>query len=289
MMKKFLLIFASSILLAACGGAGTGTGTNSAGGDTTTKAAEVKVGDTVVFKFSKQGYVEGKVEKIDGSRFEIKYGTSTAKVDSVDAHPLPKAGEKASVQAGDVVVARDREAYWPGGIVKNVSPDIIEVEVIDGGKQISVPHEKVIKVSPASAAEFKKYSTEVGFMKDAKSKRPKAPAGYKPKAGERVVAEWSAAAWWVGEIISVGTDKAKIKWPASFPDSELAFDKIVPYPKADSTALPKQGDFVLVRPGDDKGQWTYAQVATVSGPTVEVKLADGRTQSIKADQYLALN
>jgi hypothetical protein len=208
-MKKLLLIVAAGILAAACGGAGSGT--NTGGGDSTAKAADIKVGDTVVFKFSKQGYVEGKVEKIEGSRFEIKYGTSTEKVESVDVHPLPKAGEKVSVQAGDVVVARERDAYWPGSIVKNVSPDVIEVEVIDGGRQLSVPHEKVIKVSPAAAAEFKKYSAEVGFMKDAKSKRPKAPAGYKPKQGERVVAEWSAGAWWVGEVISVSNDKAKIK------------------------------------------------------------------------------
>jgi hypothetical protein len=287
-MKKFWLIIAASILLAACGGAGTGT--NSAGGDAPAKAADVKVGDTVVFKFSQQGYVEGKVEKIEGSRYEIKYGTSTDKVDSVDAHPLPKAGEKASVQAGDVVVVREREAYWPGSIVKNVSPDIIEVEVIENGRQLSVPHEKVIKVSPAAAAEFKRYSTEVGFMKEAKSKRPKAPAGYKPKPGERVVAEWSAGAWWVGEIINVSNDKAKIKWPASFPDSELAFDKVMPYPKAETAkTLPKQGDFVLVRPADDRGQWHYAQVTSVTGDTAEVKLGDGKTRSVKADQYLALN
>jgi exosome complex RNA-binding protein Csl4 len=62
------------------------------------------------------------------------------------------------------------------------------------------------------------------------------------------------------------------------------------YPKAEtSTTLPKQGDFVLVRPADDKGQWYYAQVTSVSGQTAEAKLADGKTRSIKADEYLALN
>lgn len=285
-MRKLWLIVGASLLFVACGGAGT----KPADGEAASKEAVPKVGDTVVYKFSKQGYVEGKVEKIEGSRYEIKYGTSTNKVESVDVHALPKAGEKASIQAGDVVVTRVRDAYWPGSIVKSVSPDVIEIEVIENGNSMSVPHEKVIKVSPSSAAEFKKYAGEVGFMKDAKSKRPKAPAGYRPKPGERVVAEWSAGAWWVGEVVSVSGDKAKLKWPASFPESELAFDKVMPYPKAaTSTTLPKQGDFVLVRPADDKGQWHYAQVTSVSGQTAEVKLADGKTRPVKADEYLALN
>lgn len=286
-MKKLWLIVAASLLLAACGG---GAGTNTASSEAGSGAASPKVGDTVVYKFSQQGYVEGKVEKIEGSRYEIKYGTSTNKVDSVDVHALPKAGEKANIQAGDVVVARVRDAYWPGSIVKSVSPDVIEIEVIENGSSISVPHEKVIKVSPSAAAEFKKYATQVGFIKEAKSKRPNAPAGYKPKAGERVVAEWSAGAWWVGEVVSVSGDKAKLKWPASFPESELAFDKVMPYPKAEtSTTLPKQGDFVLVRPADDKGQWHYAQVTSVSAQSAEAKLADGKTRPVKADQYLLLN
>ena len=283
-MKQLWLIAAVSLLVAACGGAGTKNGSE------TSSAPAPKVGDTVVFKFSRQGYVEGKVDKIEGSRYEIKYGTSTSKVESTDVHALPKAGEKVSVQAGDVVVARARESYWPGGVVKSVSPDVIEVEVIENGNTISAPHERVIKVSPASAAEFKKYAGEVGFLKNARAKRPKAPAGYKPKQGERVVAEWSANAWWVGEVTNVSGDKAKIKWFASFPESELPMEKIMPYPKAETaTTLPKQDDFVLVKPADDKSQWHYAQVTSVGGQTAEVKLADGKTRSIKADEYIALN
>jgi len=251
-------------------------------------ATAPKVGDTVVYKFSRQGYVEGKVEKIE-ARYEIRHGTSTNTVESIYVHALPKAGEKMELQAGDVVVARARDSYWAGSIVKSVSPDLIEVEVIDNGNMMHVPHERVIKVSPASAAEFKKYAEEVGFLKTAKAKRPQAPAGYNPKPGERVVAEWTTDAWWVGEIVSVSSDKVEIKWP-SFPKSELQLEKIMPYPKAETaTALPKQGDFVLVKPADDKSQWHYAQVTSVSGQTAEVKFADGKTRSIEADEYIALN
>lgn len=288
-MKSLWLLIAASLLFAACGGDGAKSVEPEAENKETTAATAPKVGDTVVYKFSRQGYVEGKVEKIEGSRYEIKYGTSTQKVESVDVHALPKAGEKVNVQAGDVVVARLRESYWPGGIVKSVSPDVIEVEVIENGNMMSSPHEKIIKVSPSSAAEFKTYAEEKGFLKDAQSKRPKAPAGYKPKPGERVVAEWSANAWWVGEVVSVTGEKVKLKWPASFPESELTLEKIVPFPKSAATVLPKEGDFVLVRPADDKSQWQYAQVTGASGQSAEAKFANGKTRSIKADEYIALN
>jgi len=284
-MNRLSLMLATSLLMLECGGTGTKPVANES-----PAAAAPKVGDTVVYKFSKQGYVEGKVEKIEGSRYEIKYGTSTNKVESIDVHALPKAGEKISVQAGDVVVARVRDNYWAGSIVKSVSPDVIEVEVIENGNVMSVPHEKAIKVSPASAAEFKKYASEVGFLKDAKAKHPQAPAGYKPKPGERVVAEWTTNAWWPGEVISVSGQKVKMKWFASFPESELSLEKIMPYPMQGTTrSLPKQGDFVLVKPADDRSQWPYAQVTGVSGQTADVKLADGKTRSIKSDEYIALN
>jgi hypothetical protein len=286
-MKHLCLVVLAGLVLTACGG----TGTKQAGGsEPTSAAAAPKVGDTVVYKFSRQGYVEGKVEKIEGSRYEIKYGTSNNKIESIDVHALPKAGDKLDVKAGDVVVARVRDEYWAGSIVKSVTADTLELEVIENGNQLTVPHEKAIKVSPASAAEFKKYADEVGFLRNAKAKRPQAPAGYKPKVGERVVAEWSANAWWVGEVVTVSGEKVKLKWLATFPESELSLEKVMPYPTAaTATLMPKQGDFVLVKPGDDKSSWSYAQVTSVSGQSAEVKQADGKTRTIKAGDYIALS
>lgn len=288
-MKRLFFVIVASLLLMACSGTDSKEAGNKNEGEASS-AASLKVGDTVVFKFSRQGYVEGTIDRIEGARYTVKYGTSSRDVESIDVHALPKAGEKVNVQSGDVVVAREREKYWPGGIVKNVSPDVIEVELIENGNILKVPHEKVIKVSPSSAAEFKTYAEEVAFTKSAKAKRPTPPAGYKPKTGERVVAEWSASAWWVGEITSVSGDKAKIKWLATFPESELTTDKIMPYPKAaTATFLPKESDFVLVKPADDKSQWQYAQVTSASAQSADVKFADGKTRSIKADEYIALN
>src|SRR5687768_7345621 len=115
-MKKLWLPLVAGVLLTACGG-GDGTKPDGAKPPETAAAnpaAGLKIGDTAVHKSSKQGYVEGKIQKIDGARYEIKYGESLHKVESADVHPLPKPGEKVSVQPGDYVVVHQREAYWPG-------------------------------------------------------------------------------------------------------------------------------------------------------------------------------
>src|SRR6185295_7435655 len=153
-MRKLLILGLIS-LLTACSQAGKGGGTEaekSAGA-----GAKPVVGDTAVFKFSRQGYVEGKVQSIDGTRYKLLYGASTQTVDAVDVYALPKSGAKADVKPGDIVVAYRREAYWPGAEVKSINGDVIEVQTIAEGDTLNVPHEKIVKINSAAAAEFKQY------------------------------------------------------------------------------------------------------------------------------------
>ncbi|MEO6390744.1 MAG: DUF4537 domain-containing protein [Pyrinomonadaceae bacterium] len=291
-MKITLLVALLAFGMLACGSSKTANDGSTSSGDPKpgTTSTKPKVGDTAVYKFSPQGYVEGKVEKIDGSRYEFKYGTSIEKVDADDVHPLPAAGAKADVKAGDIVVARDRDRdnYWAGSVVKNVTPDLIEVENIDNGKVSSVSHEKVIKVSPASAAEFKKYGEVKAFEKMATSKALVVPPGYKPKVGEKVVARWEASSWYPGVVKSVTGTDAMIDWP-SFPDSKVSIDRVAPFPKAEGATMPKVDDFILVRPASETSSWSFARVVSVSGQTMEVKFADGKSSSLKAGDFIALS
>ena len=199
MMKLCLAIIVLSSLTA-CSFAGKSATSHSA--TTEQSAKKLAVGDSAVFKFSRQGYVEGKVQSIDGTRYKMMYGQSTQTVDAVDVYPLPQAGAKVDVKPGDIVVAHRRDAYWPGAEVKSVNGDVIEVQVISDGDILNVPHEKVIKINSAAAAEFKQYAQEVAFLKAAKTGRPHPPADYKPKAGQRVVAEWTDKTWYIGNVVS---------------------------------------------------------------------------------------
>ena len=127
--------------MSACGAAGL-IPTGGATGD------KPKVGDTVVYKTGQASYNEGKIEKIEGVKTEIRARDSIAKPDLTDVYTLPKAGSKTDVKAGDLVVAFSNETYWVGGEVKNVTNSVVEVEKATGGK-LNVAPDKIIKVSPS--------------------------------------------------------------------------------------------------------------------------------------------
>lgn len=284
MMKLCLAIIVLSSLTA-CNFAGKSATSHDATKEQSAK--KLAVGDSAVFKFSRQGYVEGKIQSIDGTRFKMLYGQSTQTADAVDVYPLPQTGAKVDVKPGDIVVAYRRDAYWPGAEVKSASNDVIEVQVVSDGDTLNVPNEKVIKVNPAAAAEFKQYAQEVAFLKAAKGGRPHPPADFKPKAGERVVAEWTDKTWYVGDVVSASSRKAKIKWPASFPESELILEKVLPYPAR--AASPKANDFLIVKQDSEKQSFAYGQVTSVNGGSVEVKLADGKTRTVKQGDFYVVN
>lgn len=285
-MKKLYVVI---VLLCGLTGCSMASKTESAeSGSTAAKAAQpLAVGDSAVFKFSRQGYVEGKIQSIDGTRYKILYGQSTQTVDAMDAYALPKTGAKAEVKPGDIVVAYRRDSYWPGAEVKSVNGDVIEVQVIADGDTLNVPNEKIVKINAAAAAEFKQYGQEVAFLKAAKDGRPHAPAGYQPKAGERVVAEWTDKTWYIGDVVTASSRKAKIKWPASFPQSELVLEKVLPYPAPNAT--PNVNDFLVVKPERETSAFVYGQVTSVNGGTVAVKLADGKTRTVKQGDFYLLN
>lgn len=281
-MKKLCLILSLLAAITACsGGKNTETEKSNAAG------AKPAVGETAVFKFSRQGYVEGKVQSIDGTRYKLMYGQSAQTVDAVDVYALPKSGAKVDVKPGDIVVAHRRDAYWPGAEVKSVSGDVIEVQIIAEGDTVNVPHEKVIKINSAAVAEFKQYGQEVAFLKAAKNGRPHPPADYKPKAGQRVVAEWTDKTWYIGNVVNASSSKAIIKWPTSFPQSQLTLDKVLPYPAP--AASPKTSDFVIVKQDSENQSFAYAQVTSVNGNSVDVKLADGKTRTVKQGDFYIVN
>jgi hypothetical protein len=179
--------------------------------------------------------------------------------------------------------------YWAAADVLSVKGDVIEVKGIFYGTTANLSPDKIIIVRPAAVAEFQKFKTEKEFSATAKQARPHSPAGYKPKMGDHVVAEWNGGSWWAGDITAVAGEKAKIKWE-TFSETEVTFDRIVPYPKAeDAKTLPIANGFVLVKPETGNSQWNYAQVTAVNNDSWVVKFPDGKTRSIKAGEFIPLN
>lgn len=285
-MTKIWLICMANLLLAACGN----LQMNNSGNTASVEIEKHKVGDTVAFSVSREGFGEGKVESIDGSRYNIKYGQSNVTKEASDVYALPKPGAKPTLKTGDVAVAKMEDGvYWAGVEITGVNGDVIEVKEFWRNRTASLSPDKFIMVRRAAIAEFQKLKTENEFSAKAKQAKPRPPAEYKPKVGDRVVAEWATNAWWEGEIAGISGAKAKIKW-GSFPESEIVFDKIMPYPTPEnSMTMPAANSYVLVKSASDPRRWEYAQVTAINGNSGDVKFANGKTQPIKADEFIALN
>lgn len=287
-MNKLWLIILTGVFSMACGASG-GISPNGAT-TTTTTAAETKpkAGEAAIFKVSREGFGEGTIEGVTGAQYVIRYGDSTVAKEESDVYALPKGGAAAGVKAGDMVAAKIESGgkYWAGAEVVSANGEVIEVRDLYRGTTANLAPDKIVAVRPAAAADLQKLKAEYDFKRRANAARPRSDAAWKPKTGERVVAEWSPNSWWNGTIGAIKDGKAVIKWGSSFKDSELGVDRLVPYPKADAGALPAADSYVLVKPDSDNGQWFYAQVTGGAG---EVKFPDGKTRTVKPGEFIALN
>ena len=246
-----------------------------------------KVGDTVLFKTGPIIYSEGKVEKIEGTKFEIRAGDAIAKPDASDVYVLPKAGSKTDAKVGDFVVAFNYQTYWEGGEVKGVTDSLVEVEKASGGK-LNVAQEKIVKVSAAAIADIKQSIEAKAFEDAGKSKKPILPKDWKPKAGDKVAAQWSFGSWHVAIIKHVNPNNIDIDWQNGWSDGTVSPDKIAAYPTT-ANAIPKVGDYVIVRPDSDTQEWKFATVTTISGQEIDVKFSDGKTKKLKNTDFISMS
>jgi hypothetical protein len=274
------------LFLAACGASAENAGNTSSMPNAA--GAKPQIGATVVFKSGAANYGEGKVEKIDGAKYEIRSGDRIAKVDAADVYALPAAGAKPDVKAGDFVVAYSRDVYWAGGEVKNVSGDFVEVEPATGSTKLNVAPDKVIKVSAAATADIRQEVEMKSFNETGKTKKPVLPKDWKPKKGEKIAAQWGFGTWHSAVVKNVNANNIDIDWQNGWSDGTVPNDKIAPYP-SDSGALPKTGDYVIVKPQSEIEEWKFAVVTSAGGSECEVKFGDGKTRKLKAGDFIALS
>lgn len=284
-MKRILLVLCASVLFIACGGGAGNTGNTATA--TKTDGVKPKAGDTVLFKLSREGFGEGKIDSIDGSRYKIPYGTTTYTVDEADIYAIPAPGSNTSLKVGDYVIAkRGTENYWAAAEITKADAKSVEVKNLSYGTATNLSPDQVVVVRPATVEEFKKVKDESGFESKVTTMRPVVPAGFAPKAGDKVVAGWSGNSWYSGTVVSVSGEKAKIKWSVNFADGDIEFTRLAPAPKIGSTATPiKAGDIVLVKGTSDQSRWEFAEATSDK----EVKFKDGKTRTVRGDEYIAFN
>jgi transcription antitermination factor NusG len=256
-----------------------------------TDDAKIKEGDTVVGKWGTSFY-EGKVEKIDGSKIKIAWLDKSAPtdVDSNEVYAMPASGAKPDVKAGDKVLAKisSSGSFWAGAEVVSIDGDVYKVRDVSGNSTANISGEKVIKVSSATAANISDRASSTDFLKDAQTHKPTVPSDFKPKKGDKVVAEWTTNSWYSGKIDRVDSSKIYVAWDDGSNPSPVNTDRVMPLPTSTNKEMPTENQFLLIKPASGT-KWQFAQVSKINGSSVEAKMAGDKTQTVKAGEFILLN
>jgi hypothetical protein len=283
-MKKLLTLILASLFLTACGAASLVPGGAAA-------ESKPKAGDTVVAKWAGGSFYEGKVDKIDGSKITVAWldnSTSTV-VDAADVYQIPAKGTKTDAKVGDMVLTKTGTAtYWEGAEVTAVEGDVVKVKPVSATTSVNVPSEKVIKVSSATIANFKEKAGATDFLKEAQKMKPATPAAYKPRKGDKVIAEWTTNTWYEGTIDNISGSNIYVAWQDMSKPSAVNLSKVVPAPTSETKEMPKAEQYLLIKP-DNGSRWEYAQTTKINGGNVDVKLSAGQTKTIRTGEFLLLN
>ena len=295
MLNKLCLIAIFSIMFLGCSlTGGTETEETKPTDTSETKPSEsigMKEGDTVVARWTGNSYYEGTLEKIDGSKMNIKWldGSSPKDVDKSDVYEIPKAGAKPDVKVGDMVLAKiQSNSYWNGAEITKIDGDVYTVKGVGRSNITNLDANKIIKITAATAANFKDKAKSGDFLKDAQAKSPAPAKNYKAKNGDKVVALWATNSWYSGKVTKVSGSKITVAWDDGTKPREVDAEKVLPFPNASNTEMPTAEQFVLAKPVSGT-KWVYAQTVSVKDKTVEIKESSNNTRSLKAGEVIPLN
>jgi len=252
---------------------------------------KIGLGDTVVAKWTGNSFYEGQVQTIDNGKITVGWedGSTPSKVDETDVYSLPRAGAKPDVAVGDMVLAKvGSSSYWNGAEIMKIDGEVYSVKTVENAKEANIDGNKIIKISPATASNLKKKGGSTDFLKEAQSKKPEIPADFKPKNGEKVLAQWATNSWWSGKVQKISGDKTTIAWEDGSKPSEIKTSDIMPYPTAANSKMPAEGQFVLAKP-ESGSKWGYAQTVSVKDKDIEIKEASGKTKTVKAGEVVPLS
>lgn len=298
MLKNLSLLLVLSIFVFGCnfsGGTETEKDTVKKPEENTTEkkeeSAKFKVGDTVVAKWQNNSFYEGTVENLENNKAKIKWtdGSSPLDVDISDVYTIPEAGAKPDVKTGDIVLAKiQTNSYWSGAEITEIKDDVYVVKAVGSSSTTNVDGNKIIKISPATAATFKDKVDSNDFLKMAQAKNPKAPADFKPKKGDKVVALWASNTWYSGKVTKVSDKGATVAWDDGDDPDEVEMKYVMPYPNASNTKMPEAESYVLAKPASGS-RWQYGQVKEVKSDSIVIKNSRGESRTLKIGEFIPLS
>lgn len=255
-----------------------------------TEKIEIKkptVGEKVVARWGPITWAEGKVESIIKDQAKIVWNEDNSKsdVEMKDVFLLPAENAKVSVKSGDYTVVKGTGNWWFEAEIKEVNGNIVKAKSIYGNEIVNLSPDKILTISPIVVADIKDAAEKQDFLLKAQQHNPVADNGYKPKAGDRVLAAWTNTSWYPAKVKSVTDNKVLVAWEGGMNPEKLDLSRITPMPSAVIAQTPSINDYVLLKPS--AGAWSYGQITSVNGTSIEATTIDS-TGKYKAGEYVIL-
>ena len=169
-MRLFLTFIFAALFLCACGRDtsqnGAGAGSPQSGESASSAPRKPVAGDDVIYMYDEYHFYEAKLLSIDGGRAKLLYDGRNVERDESDVYPIPKAGDKPTIKAGDFVAARyGKLPTWPTAKVVQVSDSKVTVKWLTGSTNdvVEISPENVIAVSPSAAAKIREATAKKGL------------------------------------------------------------------------------------------------------------------------------
>ena len=128
--------------------------------------------------------------------------------------------------------------------------------------------------SGVSRAQMNKAALEHG--------KPFVPSEWKPKAGDKIVREIGSSGVFDAYTVSrIAGDKAYLRFFNDKEDGKTpeTFSGFVPIPAADSTDMPAEGAYVVVRRSSEESKWQYARVTKVDAEGKKISIETPETDT----------
>ena len=169
-MRLFLTFIFSALFLCACGKDSSqnraGSGSPQSVESASSAPRKPVVGDDVIYMYDEYHFYEAKLLSVDGGRAKLLYDERAVERDASDVYPIPTAGDKSTIKAGDFVAARyGKLTTWPTAKVVQVSDNKITVKWLTGSTKdvVEISPENVLVVTPAAAAKIREAAAKEGL------------------------------------------------------------------------------------------------------------------------------
>lgn len=234
-------------------------------------------GDRVLVEPLGGEFFEGRVVAVsgDGLRVERTRNAEAFRVLPADVYRLPSVPAKP--EPGRLAIC-DTGASWVGCRIERARGSEVAVVTLDD-RSLSLAPRAVL--APTSVTElnlrqrFERRAARARFSEEAlRAGEPAAPAGFRPQAQARVVAQRQGD-WWTAVVLDSDVDEAEatVRFVTDGHEQVLDFEKIVPDPT--HAAPPARGAYVLIRPPSAAEPWKRVRVSNTVDDDVRVVDRDG--------------